>query len=98
MRPPDIAVQHTSVRVLDVREREEVVGGRIPASVNIPLGQLVDRLDALTPGVPVVTVCQSGGRSRRAAEALALADDSAVERFRRDLTETHPDSATRQPA
>lgn len=73
LTPAELAADRTSVRILDVREREEVAGGRIPGSLNIPLGQLLGRLDALMPGVPVVTVCQSGRRSHRAAEALAAA-------------------------
>jgi rhodanese-related sulfurtransferase len=73
LTPARLAAQRTSVRVLDVREPEEVAAGRIPGSINIPLGQLPGEFDALTPGVPVVTVCQSGRRSQRAAEALAAA-------------------------
>jgi rhodanese-related sulfurtransferase len=73
MTPAQLETDRTSVRVLEVREPAEVATGRIAGSVNIPLGQLAGRLDELTPDVPIVTVCQSGGRSRRAADALAAA-------------------------
>jgi rhodanese-related sulfurtransferase len=73
LTPAQLAAEQASVRVLDVREREEVAGGRIAGSINIPLGQLLSQLGSLMPGVPVVIVCQSGRRSQRAAEALAAA-------------------------
>jgi rhodanese-related sulfurtransferase len=73
LTPAQLATDSTSVRILDVREPEEVAAGRIPGSVNIPLGQLLGRLDALETDLPVVTVCQGGRRSQRAADALAAA-------------------------
>ena len=73
LTPAQLETDRTSVRVLDVREPAEVTTGRIAGSVNIPLGQLAGRLDELAPDVPIVTACQSGGRSQLAADALAAA-------------------------
>jgi rhodanese-related sulfurtransferase len=41
-------------------------------SLNIPLGQLVGRLDELPDGRPLVVHCQTGYRSSTAASPLML--------------------------
>jgi rhodanese-related sulfurtransferase len=71
-----LAADITGARVIDVREADEAAAGTIADSTiadstNIPLGQLPDRLGDLDRSTPIVTVCQSGRRSQRAAEALA---------------------------
>jgi rhodanese-related sulfurtransferase len=78
LTPAELAAEHASVRILDVREPEEVAEGRIPGSVNIPLGRLLSRLDAVAPGTPIVAVCRSGRRSQLAAEALTAAGVTAA--------------------
>ncbi|GAB4083166.1 rhodanese-like domain-containing protein [Modestobacter muralis] len=72
LTPTQVAAE-TSARVLDVREPDEVATGAIAGSVNIPLGELAARQDELDPATPVITVCQGGGRSQKAAEALSAA-------------------------
>ncbi|MDA8340954.1 MAG: MBL fold metallo-hydrolase [Actinomycetota bacterium] len=57
--------------LLDVREPEEVAAWAIPGIVNIPLGQLQDRLDEIPRDRQVVAVCASGNRSGVAASVLA---------------------------
>jgi glyoxylase-like metal-dependent hydrolase (beta-lactamase superfamily II) len=59
--------------LVDVREPDEVAAWSLPRVLNIPLGQLGARLDEVPQGRPVVTVCASGNRSRRAAELLKAA-------------------------
>jgi rhodanese-related sulfurtransferase len=71
LTPAQLAADTTGARVLDVREAQEVATGAIAGGTHIPLGQLATRVGELDRGTPIVTVCQSGGRSRRAAEALA---------------------------
>lgn len=71
--PAQLSIVRDNVAVLDVREPEEVACGHIPGSTNIPLGRLPTRLDELEPRRPVVVVCQTGARSQRAAELLAVA-------------------------
>ncbi len=57
--------------VVDVREHAEFVGGHIPGAVNIPLGQVAARATELAAhNRPVVLVCRSDMRSRRAAAQL----------------------------
>jgi len=56
--------------LLDVREPEEIEQGVIPGSVNIPLGQLRQRLGDLDKAKPVVATCQVGLRGYLAERIL----------------------------
>ncbi len=58
--------------LIDVREVHEFAGGHLAAAVNIPLGQLPQRLAELTGGPAPVFICRSGGRSMAACQ-MALA-------------------------
>ncbi len=72
----DIDVNHfeqalgSNGQLIDVREPDEVATGTLPGAVNIPVGQIVDRLDELDPSRPVVLLCRSGGRSTQVAKYL----------------------------
>ena len=61
--------------LLDVREPEEWSAGHARDAHHLPLSQFDARYaDVLPPpGTPIVAVCRMGGRSQRAAEALAQA-------------------------
>lgn len=56
--------------IIDVREAEEVASGKIPGSINIPLGLLEFRMNELDKEKEYILVCRSGGRSGRAAQLL----------------------------
>ena len=58
------------VFLLDVREPDEVEAWAYPIGVNIPLGQLGDRLDEVPRDATIVVACHVGGRSAAAAKAL----------------------------
>ncbi|WP_053218699.1 rhodanese-like domain-containing protein [Virgibacillus senegalensis] len=58
------------VNILDVREAKEVAEGKIPGSVNIPLGLLEFRLHELDKSTEYIVVCRSGGRSGQAVQFL----------------------------
>lgn len=58
-------------QLVDVREPFEFATGSAPHAVNIPLGELVDRLGEIDRGRPVALLCRSGNRSRHAATQLA---------------------------
>lgn len=60
-----------NVFLLDVREPFEVEEWAYPVGVNIPLGELGDRLDEVPRDNTIVVACRSGGRSATAAKALA---------------------------
>ena len=52
-----------SVTLLDTRTVGEYQRGHIEGFYNIPVDELRERLDELTPGKPVYVICQSGLRS-----------------------------------
>ncbi|MEU1472277.1 rhodanese-like domain-containing protein [Streptomyces sp. NPDC005761] len=58
--------------LLDVREVPEWRAGHAPGAVHLPLSVLAAGAQLPTPaGLPVVVICRSGNRSRRAARILA---------------------------
>ena len=59
--------------VLDVREPDEVERAAIPGSVNIPLGEVTDRMGELDAARPTAVICAGGVRSAKAVKALTAA-------------------------
>lgn len=57
--------------VLDVREHDEWAAGHIPGAMHIPLGELNLRHQEIGQDQELYVICRSGGRSARAAQALA---------------------------
>ena len=58
------------LQIVDVRNPGEAEAGMIPGAVNIPVGQLPDRLGELDPARPTVVYCAGGYRSAIASRAL----------------------------
>lgn len=58
------------LQIVDVRNPGEAAAGMIPGAVNIPVGQLPDRVGELDPGKPTVVYCAGGYRSSVAASVL----------------------------
>ncbi|KAG5485578.1 hypothetical protein LSCM1_07667 [Leishmania martiniquensis] len=86
--------------ILDVREADEVAGGAIPTSVNVPLDQLEaalqltadefkDKYRAPKPEVSdhIVTYCLRGGRAEKAAAALLSSGYTNVDVYSGSWTE-----------
>src|ERR1700728_2862088 len=65
--------QGEDVFLLDVREPDEVEEWAYPIGVNIPLGQLGDRVGELPQGTTIVVACAAGVRSAPAGTALSEA-------------------------
>jgi sulfur-carrier protein adenylyltransferase/sulfurtransferase len=61
----------SAVPLVDVREVAEFSAGHLPGSVNIPLGQLPQRLGEIPRDAAPVFICRSGARSFAACQ-LAL--------------------------
>ncbi|WP_309127551.1 rhodanese-like domain-containing protein [Microbacterium sp.] len=59
----------SGVPLIDVRERDEFAAGHVPGAVNLPLSELGARLGEL-PAEAFDVICQVGGRSARAVQAL----------------------------
>ena len=55
--------------IIDVCEAHEYAAGHVGGAKNIPLSQLEQKLPGMVKNkaLPVILVCQSGGRSNRAA-------------------------------
>src|SRR4051812_30005622 len=58
------------IQIVDVREDNEVAVAKIPNTIHIPLGQVVNRMSEIDPARKTVVHCKMGGRSARAIDAL----------------------------
>jgi rhodanese-related sulfurtransferase len=56
--------------LLDVRSRQEYGAGHAPGATNVPVEEIDRRLRDIPSDRTVLTICQSGGRSARAAAVL----------------------------
>jgi|SRR5215213_9840774 len=61
------------IQIIDVREPNEYAHARIPNTVHIPLGQVLNRMTEIDPARETVVHCKGGVRSARAIEALQRA-------------------------
>ncbi|MCB9856113.1 MAG: FAD-dependent oxidoreductase [Phycisphaerales bacterium] len=57
-------------QIVDVRTKQELIGGSLPGAKHIPVDELRGRLDELDAAKPTVTVCRSGQRAHIAARIL----------------------------
>ena len=67
------AVAKAYSQFIDVRTPEEYSGGHAARSENIPLDTLTASFDKLEKNEPVYIICQTGNRSKKAAEMLKSA-------------------------
>ena len=63
-------VQEAYSQFVDVRTPEEYAAGHAVRAINIPLNELLEKLDRLERNEPVYVICQSGRRSKEAADIL----------------------------
>jgi len=56
--------------LLDVREPAEMIDGRIAGSINIPMGEVEQRLGEIPTDRDVVVICHLGARSAYVTRAL----------------------------
>nr|WP_299925057.1 rhodanese-like domain-containing protein [uncultured Nocardioides sp.] len=64
--------------VVDVREADEVAGGRVPGAVHIPMNDVPGRVAELPQDQPVFVICQAGGRSRHVVDHLRQQGIAAI--------------------
>jgi rhodanese-related sulfurtransferase len=64
------AVEAAYSQFVDVRTQEEYASGHANRARNIPLDTLMTDLDKLEKNEPVYLICQSGTRSKKAAQIL----------------------------
>lgn len=72
-----IAAHADGALVLDVREPHEYAAGHVPGALLVPLSTVNDTAGELPTGRPIFVICQSGNRSRVAAERLSRAGHDA---------------------
>ena len=66
MNVQEIIEQSTSV-IIDVRTPEEFERGHVTSSINIPLKELIERVEEIKSfNAPIVLCCLIGGRSEQA--------------------------------
>lgn len=75
MIAPEISVDELAaartaglVPLVDVRQPEEYEAGHVPGAKLVPLADVVARVGEIPVDGPVYVICQSGGRSQRAAD------------------------------
>lgn len=62
---------HPNVTLIDVREPYELASGQVEGAINIPLGEVPQRLDDFKAfSGPIVLFCRSGNRSGMAVSIL----------------------------
>jgi rhodanese-related sulfurtransferase len=64
--------------ILDVREPGELEQARIEGTLDIPLGELVERVDEVPSDTTVYVLCHVGGRSAQAVQYLESRGVDAV--------------------
>lgn len=58
--------------IVDVRTREEFMGGHVATSINIPLNEIPERMEEIKSlASPLILCCASGGRSGQAEYYLS---------------------------
>jgi len=63
-------INDTATTIVDVRTEGEFAEGNVNGSINIPLNEVVDRMEELKDMQPLVLCCLSGGRSGQATAFL----------------------------
>ncbi|WP_227938513.1 rhodanese-like domain-containing protein [Alkalihalobacillus deserti] len=66
----DFIKGYRKAQLIDVREPREYDGGHILGARNIPMSQIRQRINEVRTDQPVYLYCQSGARSRQAAQLL----------------------------
>ena len=85
---------HPDAVLLDVREEAELMSYSLENAVNIPLGQLRDRLDELNPETAYIIFCAVGVRGYNAARILTQNGIHKIKVYPagiRFYRETHPE-------
>ncbi|MHA7633948.1 rhodanese-like domain-containing protein [Corallococcus sp. M7] len=73
LTPSQLDTLGPEVRRIDVREPDEFTGplGHLPGAELVPLGTLEAAAASWPREQPLLLICRSGGRSAKAAQALA---------------------------
>ena len=61
------------LQIIDVREADELDIAKMPGTIHIPLGQVLNRMSEIDPNRETVVHCKMGGRSAKAIAILKQA-------------------------
>ena len=61
------------LQIIDVREAYELDIAKMPGTIHIPLGQVLNRMSEIDPNRETVVHCKMGGRSAKAIAVLKQA-------------------------
>jgi|SRR5687767_7358047 len=61
------------LQIIDVREAHELDIAKMPCTIHIPLGQVLNRMSEIDPNRETVVHCKMGGRSAKAIAVLKQA-------------------------
>lgn len=64
--------------IIDVREPDEFAQVRATGAVNVPMSQIIERIDELPADETLYVICAVGGRSAKVAEYLESRDYDVV--------------------
>jgi len=54
----------SSIQLIDIREPYEVEDGHIIGNINIPMGDILEKIDLLSKTKDVIIYCNTGNRSK----------------------------------
>jgi rhodanese-related sulfurtransferase len=74
----DAVASRGDVVLLDVRGPGEWLAGHAPSTINIPMEEVLSRLDAIDATRTVICICRSGNRSGRVTAFLRARGVDAV--------------------
>lgn len=75
---PNDVHENADAVILDVREPHEIAQARIEGTIDIPLGELVERVAEVPTDTTVYVLCHVGGRSAQATQYLESIGVDAV--------------------
>jgi phage shock protein E len=89
--PADLAARISDASapvIVDVRSAKEFASGHVPGAVNLPHGEVVERLAGLDlePDDEIVVYCESGRRAATAEAALRSAGFTGVRHLEGDMS------------
>ena len=70
MREEQVQLAVPLASLVDVREAHELAVAKMPGTIHIPLGQVLNRMSEIDPNRETVVHCKMGGRSAKAAAFL----------------------------
>ena len=72
-------MENKNVNLIDVRTPDEFNAGSVPNAINVPLNELVSRLEELRELQPMLIFCAAGVRSQKAIDFLVANGVTQVE-------------------